>query len=278
MAGAWDVHFHCGPDVVPRSQNGREIAADAVAAGMAALCLKDHCGATFGAAAALDAHEGSALRVFGSLTLNPPAGGINPYAVEAALRAGARMVWFPTYSAKRHLEVLGRSPFPMPADSAGLTILDAGGTVLPEVEAVLKLVAEHDAIIGTGHLYPDESIQLFKRAKDLGVKRMVLTHATLNVTAADVALQKEARAIGAYIEHCMLALTPACRSLSEAEMVATIQATGAERVFLTSDLGSKDNGPVVAGFANWVLKLVDAGLDFADARRMITETPESLFS
>lgn len=273
LEGAWDLHLHAGPDVIPRIQNADEVLADAAAAGMAGIGLKDHCGSTAALAKVLEKPGGP--RVIGSLTLNPPAGGLNPYAVETAFRQGARILWFPTYSTQRHLDILGPSPFPMP-EGQGLTLLDPAGALLPEVLEILKLVAEHDGILSTGHLHPEESVALFRKAKNLGVKRMVLTHATLNVTAMDLDLQREVVSLGAWVEHCMLSLTERCRSLAEEEMVGQILELGPEHCFLTSDLGSVDNGPVVAGFADWLERLAQAGCPEEALRQMITANPEKL--
>ena len=275
LQGAWDVHMHAAPDVVPRIQQADEVLADARAAGMAAIGLKDHCGSTAALATVLDTISGeTGPRVFGSITLNPPVGGLNPAAVEAALREGARTVWFPTYSAKRHLELMGRGPFPLAANETGLTLCGEGGNVRAGVADILSLIAEHDAVLSTGHLAPEESLILFRAAKEAGVKRMVLTHASLAVTDAPIEIQREALELGAWIEHCLLALTPGERSCSEAEMVGQMQAIGAERVFLTSDLGQTPNGPVVAGFGQGLARLIAAGLTREEAKLISSVNPE----
>lgn len=277
LRGAWDLHMHAAPDVVPRIQRADEVLADAEAAGMGAIGLKDHCGSTAALATVLDAVSGSSgPRVFGSITLNPPMGGLNPYAVEAALREGARTVWFPTYSSRHHLDLLGRGPFPLATHEKGFTLYTEDSHFQSGIREILTLVAEHDAVLSTGHLAPEESLILFRAAKEAGVKRMVLTHASLGVTDAGLALQREARSLGAWIEHCLLALTPGERSCTEAEMAAQIQAIGAEHVFLTSDLGQMPNGPVVAGFGNGLARLVAAGLSRREAKMISSVNPEKV--
>ena len=44
------------------------------------------------------------MKVFGGVALNQTVGGLNPYAVELALRMGGRMVWFPTLSSAAHID------------------------------------------------------------------------------------------------------------------------------------------------------------------------------
>ena len=42
LQGAVDIHIHHGPDLYPRIQDPIELAQDAKAAGMRAVCLKTH--------------------------------------------------------------------------------------------------------------------------------------------------------------------------------------------------------------------------------------------
>jgi hypothetical protein len=277
IESAWDVHLHAGPDVVPRVQRADEVLRDAKEAGMAAIGLKDHCGSTAALAAVLQASDPDGPRVLGSITLNPPVGGLNPHAVEAALREGARTVWFPTYSTKRHLDVSGSGPFPMAGDEPGLTILDETGEIKPQVWAILELIAEHGAVLATGHLDPMESLVLFRVARERRIQRMVLTHATLDVTDMSPAMQKECVRMGAVIEHCMLAMTPGCFSCEPERMVAEIREVGAEHVILSSDLGQVANGPVVQGFRAGLSRLQKAGLTIAEIRQAVAVNPRNLF-
>jgi predicted metal-dependent phosphotriesterase family hydrolase len=55
-----------------------------------------------------------------------------------------------------------------------------------------------------------------------------------------------------------------------------IRAVGVGRVILSSDLGQVDNGPVVAGFARCLGKLVEAGLTEDEIRVMIVDNPKKL--
>ncbi len=89
-------------------------------------------------------------RIFGGITLNWAVSGINPEAVEPAIRFGVRIVWMPTLSASSDMKSLGRSY------EKGVSVfadgIDRQGEMLPEVEQVLNLIAEKDMILATGHL------------------------------------------------------------------------------------------------------------------------------
>jgi hypothetical protein len=284
LRGAWDLHLHAGPDVVARAQRADEVWAAARVAGMAGIGLKDHCGSTATLAALLDAQAGVAgPRVIGSVTLNPPVGGFNPAAVEAALRVGARIVWMPTYGSRRHLEICGRAPFPVGrAESGGLTVWAgddaAGGRLRAELHEILELIARHEAVLATGHLAPVESLALFAAGRAAGVRRMVLTHPALAVTAAGIEVQRAAVALGAWVEHGVLAFTRDEGACTAAELARQIRALGSERVVVCSDLGKPADGPIVAGFARGLAMLREAGLGEAELGRMVRENPARLLA
>ena len=105
LDGACDMHVHFAPDVVPRAMTAPALAISCREAGMQAVLLKNHYAPTVLCARAV-AETVPGIRVFGGLVLNASAGGINPAAVEAALRMGAAEIWMPTVSAWRHQETL----------------------------------------------------------------------------------------------------------------------------------------------------------------------------
>src|ERR1700694_3890575 len=92
LVGAVDTHVHSAPDLVPRKLNDLDAARQARAAGMAAIVLKNHFFTT-ALRAQLVVSEVPRIRVVVSIVLNQPMGGTNPWAVEAAARAGAKVVW-----------------------------------------------------------------------------------------------------------------------------------------------------------------------------------------
>jgi len=69
-----------------------EVGRQAAAAGMRAIVLKSHVTLTADHAALVEEVVGGGLRIFGGLALHRAVGGFNPWAVEAALRMGARII------------------------------------------------------------------------------------------------------------------------------------------------------------------------------------------
>ena len=44
------------------------------------------------------------------------------------------------------------------------------GKIVPELRSVLELVRDHNAVLGTAHIAPDEIFTVVEAARDLGVK------------------------------------------------------------------------------------------------------------
>lgn len=92
------------------------------------------------------------------------------------------------WSIFRHMDLCGilrfsnGDLFPLPKGFKGITILDEADGIKAEMEVILSLIAEHDAVLATGHLSPEESLVLLKVAREIGVARMVVTHASESVT------------------------------------------------------------------------------------------------
>jgi hypothetical protein len=282
LQGAYDLHVHAEPDVIPRARNLKEIAAAASRRSMAGILLKDHCTSTVGRAAALNGLAEGPCRFFSSLALNPPVGSLNGTAVEAALRAGVDVVFFPTYGAANHVKVWGAgkppTAFPLPgADFSGVTIVDGGGQLVEACGPILRMIAENDAVLATGHIAPEESLMLLKQAKVCGIRRMLVTHGSESVTPWSIEQQELAVFLGAMIEHCFFAVTPSCPNpTSLASILDQIRVIGAEHVILSSDFGQVANGDPVEGFAHYLNKMMALGLSREVLGLMIRENPTKL--
>ncbi len=282
LRGVYDLHIHVSPDVVGRSKDLVELAKEAAEVGMAGLVIKDHTTSTVGRCFVMNRILGGSPRFFSSLALNPPSGGLNPTAVEAALRAGTDIVYFPTYGARNHIIKWGTgkppTPFPLPeGEFRGITILDEGGHVKGECRSILRMIREFDAVLATGHISPDESLELLREGAQLGIKRMIVTHASQSVVAMDISDQKEAASLGAFIEHSFFALTESCPNPISMELFSEqIREVGVEHVILSSDLGQRSNPPPVEGFGDFLCRLRDYGFSIEEIRMMTVDNPRKL--
>jgi len=288
LRGAIDIHVHSGPDLYPRIQDHFELARAARAAGLRALCIKSHNFPT-AARAALARTSVSGIDVFGSINLNLHVGGLNPIAVEAAIKYGARQVWFPTVDAVN--ETAGRvDPAPgakLPfwaklqqqlrsegVVSEPVAVVGDGGEVLPETRAVLRSIAKHDAILATAHLGRDEIFAVVEAAREEGVERIVVTHPEF--PSQDLAIEDQVALaqMGALLERCFT--TPYTGKCTWERIVVAVSAVGIENNLVTSDLGQPTAPPVEDGVALFADRLLAAGIAESDVRVMTVENPWTL--
>ena len=101
LEGAVDIHIHSAPDIYTRILNDIELALQAQEMGMKAILVKNHFTETAGRARL--ATDVTGFMVFGGIALNFSVGGINPHAVRAALKLGAKTVWMPTLHSRKFL-------------------------------------------------------------------------------------------------------------------------------------------------------------------------------
>src|SRR5262245_27267587 len=196
------MHCHHGPDPHrARSVDAAEAVAEAAALGMAGVVLKSHAYPT-GPIAILMQKTVRDLRVFGGICCDFEIGGLNPAAVDVALRTGARVVWMPTFSS-----VVDRRKLGLPGP--GIPLLDAAGRLVPAVEEILRLAKSHDAVVATGHVDLPEQFALADSARALGVP-VVMTHALETHVGPDHTLEhvRELAARGATIEFTYLTCIP----------------------------------------------------------------------
>ena len=166
LHGAVDLHCHSGPSVMPRYFDHYEAMQEASAAGIRALLVKDHYYSAAPVTAVLNKHFAHFnVRMLSGVPLNSQSGGLNIYAVEHGLKLGARLVWMPTFASANHINHHKQDEhftdkFPQTKkkmlDPVPLTILDGAGRLVPEVGPILDLIAEHDAVLSSGHLHVSE--------------------------------------------------------------------------------------------------------------------------
>lgn len=278
VQGAVDTHLHSSPDILPRSQDDLEIARAAAEAGMAAIVLKSHHLATAARAVLVDKHvEG--VRILGGLVLNrASAGGLNADAVRANLGVGGKVIWLPTVSAANHQAYLGQRDTDqhlraLSQASAMVPVVDEGGKVLPELEPILDLIAEADAVLATGHLSSAEIVTIVNRALDAGVRRILVTHPEAEMVDLDLSAQRDLADHGVMFERCYYSVL---NGLEPEKMLESIRTVGVDSTVLATDLGQYFNAPVPDGLAEYAAILKAAGLTEDEWRAMSATNPRRL--
>ena len=247
--GAFDLHVHGQPDLSRALENrGDDIATArlAVEYGVRGWVLKSHVWPTTDRAAAIQREfDPAEFRVFGSVTLNPPAGGISPASVELAAAHGARMIFLPTWSAAADVarggyisRLLGGivTGFEQFASDTALSALDGSGGLSRDIRAIIEICADRDLTLGTGHLSLGESLAIAEVCASRGV-RLVINHPLHYAESIDQL--REFTALGAFIEFSAGPLLHPDSASSVREVHAAVVALGPEQVVLSSDAFSR---------------------------------------
>lgn len=280
VRGAYDLHTHIGPDVMRRRITDLELAERYAELGLAGFVIKSHYVPTQERAAVVRAAR-PGVDALGAITLNGSVGGINPVAVEIAGRGGAQVVWLPTVDSGNQRGCLDEAPEgatpPMwqqlqddlveaGIESPSVDVLDADGTVHERTAQVLRIIAEHDMTLATGHLHGDESAVVVAEAARLGVRRIIVTHPEFTSQRIPAVAQSELVQHGALLERCLT--TPLTGKVSWQTWLDNIRAVGAEHSVLSTDLGQPFNPPVEDGLAMLADILAEHGFDDDEIRAM----------
>lgn len=279
LASGIDLHTHSGPSLYDRALDDFGLAAEAKAAGMRGVVLKAHECPTAGRAALVNART-KGIVACGGIVLNQFIGGFNPAAVDAALKMGGKIVWFPTFHARNHLAHYGSESITftshqLQAPTIGLSVLDENGRLRPEVEPILRLIAAEKAILGTGHLSAREILVLTDAALAAGVEKILITHADMGFVGLTLEEQVRLANKAAILEKCYLAMLLA--QDGGAKMMAdSIKAIGAEHCVLVTDLGQSVFPHPVEGMRTFVEALMAEGISPHEVRVMLAENPARL--
>ena len=245
-AGTIDVHVHSHPDVFGRNMDDIDVANLAKAKGMRGIVLKNHV-ATTADRAALVMKVVPGIEVWGGIVLNKAVGGVNPAAVEWMHRmygGRGKVVWLPTFDADKHIKTLVNK------DGSGLVVAP-GGKVTADTEEVLKIIARENLVLATGHIHPEEVVAVAKRAKELGVRNILVTHGFTNIPGLSMDQAKEVVAAGGMIEICFLQFLTGPNApyawmkhwdqVNAQRVAEAIKAVGAKGLVISSDLGQQGN-------------------------------------
>lgn len=276
LSGSIDMHFHPGPDAFKCRVDALEAANQAKQAGMKGFVIKNHSYPTAPLAMMVNQLVPD-FSAFGSICLDYEMGGLNVHAVEYAARSGARVVWMPTFSSansRSKMRELG-----LPLEGEGFSILDSKAQLVPEIHQILPIIKQHDMVLASGHMSPDETFALEKEASRLGINKFVVTH-PLDHEFFSQAFSKNDLILlaknGAFIEFTLIALLAWEFRHDPAEMVDVIKTVGAEQCIVSTDLGQIWNPRPVEGLRMFIVTLVKYGVTEKEINLMIKTNPAKL--
>lgn len=279
--GIIDTHVHTAPDVVPRLMDDLEIARGADQAGYRAVVLKSHHTVTAARATIAEQHT-TDTRVFGGVVLNlHSTGGINRYAVEAALALGAKVVWLPTFTsanqirygrevgiASGNLRALGT------IDGDGIRVTGDDDVPLPAVCEVLDLVAAAGATLATGHVSPAEIMRVVPEARRRGVGNVIVTHPELRCVGLGIADQLQLAALGGVWFERVLAVTlPTSDDVPLTDIAEATRTVGIGSTIMATDFGQAHNVSPILGLQQYIDGMRRLGFSQDDLEAMTAVNP-----
>ena len=275
LKGVCDIHLHCRPDSRERSVDEYSFMKNAMAAGYRAVMFKSNDFSCHDRAYIIrQALQGA--ECFGSFCMNRVHGDkVNVFAAQKAIETSGglcRCIWMPTLDAAYQYQSEGRK-------EKGIPVLDDNRQVLPEVIKVMEICAEADIIFATGHSSPEECIILVRKAQEIGVRRIVVTHANSSIWTMTFDQIKRCIDLGAYIEYCYLPCLwgegtkmPQYQRQTIKEF-ASFVCIDPTRSFISTDLGQAVMPHPIEGMRNCILKLLAEGIPQSDIDLLVRHNP-----
>jgi hypothetical protein len=278
LNGAIDIHAHGGSDPFDRLLLEDEIAFDYSRANMRAVVFKTWFTPSASRIAITKKYVDKwakengiePVQLFGGITLNYSIGGLNPDAVKRCLGfPGFKYVWMPMVDSYHHRRLVYDD-----WSGAGIKLLDDKGKVLPQLTEILKIAADNDLIVGSGHYpYADTKV-MFEEAKRVGVKRMEIIHPAHIHSKTLISEMKEAASEGVKLMLSGLGTTAfPLHETGPVYAVRMIKEVGADHLVYGSDYGQVHNMSHLIG-TEWTIKLLLAyGATKEEVKKVMQTTP-----
>lgn len=276
LEGIVDMHIHSAPDIRQRKLDDVEIMEAAIARGVRAVVIKSHMVPTADRATlvnrmAREKYGDVPFTMYGGITLNRSVGGLNPWAVEAACKLGAKVVWLPTMTAENHVNKGSTGP--------GVAVC-RDGKVVDAMQDIFTVVKEFDVVLATGHISPAECFTVTEAARAAGVKKVVITHPEFHIVGMspedqirivkdyDVMLEKVyAQPIGGGVYKKNLQ-----------DNVEIMRAIPAKNIIVATDGGQMQNPEWYNTIAEYIDFLYDAGIPEEDIIQMTCTNPKAMLN
>lgn len=283
LQGAVDFHLHCHAAKGYR-WNLVEMAKQAIDAGMSAWVIKNLYGTSQETCHVANKYLGITF-LYPTLTLGRTTGGINPAAVDHFSKADPanRILEMPVFDSMHEIRLRG-----LPKER-GVAVFD-DHLPAPGLPEILKMVVERDMVLKTGHVAPSESLELIRLARDAGVNRIVVTHATGSPVMATPKEQKEMADLGALIEHCLNKFMPISRLINIKKfpnwkgpafgdldyLKASLESAGPDRCIIATDAGQLYNPFPLELFIYFLYLLEELGCSANEIRMMCRDNPRRM--
>jgi Family of unknown function (DUF6282) len=283
LRGAFDVHVHGYPDILPAlllRGDDLETARLAHEYGISGWVLKSHLWLTTDRARLLQEQlAGTGFSVYGSITLNPVLGGLSGTLVELAAAHGARLVFLPTWGAAAdvardgyiaRLLAAAIPSFEKYAAANAISLLDHDGRLIGAATEVIDACHQLGLALATGHVSLAESLAVADYCAQVGQK--VLVSHPLHYVSEPAELRAFTE-LGAYVEFCNGPLLHPDGHLTIRQIHAALSAVGPEHSVLSTDAFSRFAPPQPECFRMFAEQLSYLGWSPHDLHQMLAINP-----
>lgn len=278
LQGLIDFHIHAGPESGSnRVYDDDQIALEASRQGLKAVVYKSHSIPSFVRAPLVKkctdkwAQENGKkpVDVFGGVVLNYPEGGLNPAAVKVCIDLGGKLVWLPSIHASHYYTVMGRT--------GGIEVLDESGEVLPQLLEIIEMIRDSNLVLVLSHQSVYERFVIIKKARDMGLKKVVLSHPLGSVNRADPEQIAEMVKLGAYADVTYNTSFPNLYQRGDIKgTLRLFELIGFNRIVGGSECSQLGTSSPWAGMELFLRSLLMLGISRKDIRTMFDETPSRL--
>jgi len=279
LQGAIDLHIHSAPDVYVRILDDMNLARASQEAGMRAVVIKNHFAMTADRARLVTDETG--FPVFGGVALNLSVGGLNPHAVDAALKFGAKIVWLPTLHARKFVQNkmhVAHLAGEIKDGLEGIFLLEEDGSLKESLYPIFDLIAGRDAVLATGHVSIEEARVAVREAAKRGVKKIVVTHPLASFVNYSVKDMKEILDLGAtFLEHVYNDTTrQVSHTIRIQDLYEGIRAVGSEHCVMSTDSGQWLNPIPPQQMGIYIKDMLTLGLSSREIRTMVSDNPAAI--
>jgi hypothetical protein len=283
LEGVIDLHVYVAPSLYERAFTELDFARQARSVGYRGIVVKSHHAPNADRCqTVMEAVPG--IGVYGGVVLNHSVGGLNPFAVEAAIGFGAKLIWMPNIHSAHHIEVEGAPEYAnlrkrthfrgRSLNPTGISILTSDMKVRSEVVEILGMIAANDIILGTGHLSVQEGFALVKAAREQGVKKILVQHPEASVTDWQIEEQVKIADLGAVLEHNFFQCDQS--GLAPEVVAQAIKAVGPHRCVMATGLGQSQGTHPIEGMRRFIQVMLLQGIGESEISVMTKELPARL--
>ena len=286
VEGFIDTHVHTGPAPFQRIGDTIDVARWCKGSRMAAIIVKSHFESTI-TKVYHARKEIPGFDLFAGIALNRGVGGVNPAAVEQALKQNAKMVWMPTIDAENHVRIFGEAGAFGNIGSGSYKnkssrelfkpyTVTSGRGLSANAKNVIDLIVDFDAILATGHLSEKEIFSVVDYAVGKGLKKIIVTHPEMQCPNLSIQSQIELANQNCLMEYCAVNCMPMFQSVTSDQMKDAIDAVGADRSIIATDSGQPFSPKTPDMFRMFAQVLHEKGISLEDIATMAIKNPARL--